>query len=76
MPGIVEVVIIFAISWWLVFLPVLGIGTTSQDETGSIDEGTEGAAPINHMIPKKAKWATIGAAIITVIAVIIISLVR
>ena len=76
MPGIVELVIIFAISWWLVFLPVLGIGTQSQEESGSIIDGTEAGAPTEHMLPKKVKWATIGAAIITVLAAIIISVAR
>ena len=76
MPGIVELVIIFAISWWLVFIPVLGIGTTSQEESGDVEKGSEAGAPVDHMLPKKVKWATMGAAIITVIAAIIISIVR
>lgn len=76
MPGIVELVIIFAISWWLVFIPVLGIGTTSQQDEGEIDTGTEAGAPVQHMLPKKVKWASIGAAIITVIAALIISVAR
>ena len=76
MPGIVELIIIFAVSWWLVFLPVLGIGTTSQGDSGEFDKGTEAGAPVDHMLPKKVRWATIGAAIITFIAAIIISVAR
>lgn len=76
MPGIVELVIIFAISWWLVFLPVLGVGTQSQEESGDVVSGTEGAAPTEHMLKKKVKWATIGALIVTIIAAIIISVAR
>ena len=76
MPGIVELVIIFAVSWWVVFLPILGIGTTSQQDNGDVEKGTEAGAPINHMLPKKVKWASIGAAIITIIAAIIISVAR
>ena len=76
MPGIVELVIIFAVSWWIVFIPVLGIGTTSQEDSGSVEQGSEAGAPVDHMLPKKVKWATIGAAVITLIAAIIISVAR
>ena len=76
MPGIVEIVIIFAISWWLVFIPVLGIGTQSQGDAGEVDHGTEAGAPVDHMLPKKVLWASIGAAIITTAAIIIISIAR
>lgn len=76
MLGIVELVIIFAVSWWIVLLPILGIGTQSQDESGEVIKGTEVGAPVEHMLPKKALWATIGAAIITVLAAIIIPIAR
>lgn len=76
MLSIVEIVIIFAVSWWLVFIPVLGVGTRSQNESGDIVQGTDAGAPTNHMLPKKALWASIGALIITVLAAIIIPIVR
>ena len=76
MLGIVELVIVFAICWWLVFIPVLGIGTESQEESGEVIKGTESGAPIDHMLPKKALWATIGAVILTALAAIIIPIAR
>lgn len=76
MPGVVELVIIFAVSWWIVFIPILGVGTESQDQSGDVIEGTDAGAPTDHMLPKKALWATIGAAIMTVIASFVISIVR
>ena len=76
MPGIVEIVIIFAIAWWLVFIPILGIGTQSQEDSGEVIQGTDAGAPVDHMLPKKALWATIGAVILTILAAAIISVAR
>ncbi len=61
----------FVIAWWMVFLAVLPIGVRSQLEEGEMEEGTEPGAPVHHMLPKKALWATIGAVVITVIAFLI-----
>lgn len=76
MPGIFELIIIFGVSWWLVLLPILGAGTQSQDESGDIVQGTDAGAPVEHMVPRKMMWATIGAGVITVFAAIIITIAR
>lgn len=68
-------IIVFVIAWWISFLAVLPIGADSQAETGNIVEGTEEGAPVNPQLKKKVIWATIGAAIITVVAGVIITLV-
>ncbi len=69
----VQVLIVFSISWWLVFLPALSIGVEAQNESGdAFVEGTEAGAPVAPMLLKKALWATIGAVIITILAAIII----
>ena len=60
--------VVFVISWWLSFFCVLPIGVRGQYEDGDVAEGTEAAAPSNPMLRKKVIWATIGAAILTVIA--------
>jgi predicted secreted protein len=69
----VQVLIVFAIAWWLVFLPSLSIGIESQHESdeGAV-AGTEGGAPVAPMLLKKAVWATIGAVIVTILASFII----
>ncbi len=61
-------VVIFLISWWVVFLAVLPIGVRGQFEDGEIIEGTEEGAPVSHMVPKKMVWALIGAVICTALA--------
>jgi len=67
----VQALIVFFVSWWLVFLPALSIGIQNHDEGGEeVVAGAEGGAPVAPMLLKKAKWATIGAAIITLIMAI------
>ncbi|WP_370237226.1 MULTISPECIES: DUF1467 family protein [Henriciella] len=65
-------VVIFIISWWMCLFAVLPIGVRGQFEDGEVVEGTEEGAPTHHMMPKKLVWATIGAAICTVVAGLII----
>lgn len=67
-------IIVFTLAWWISFFVVLPIGVRSQLEDDSVVEGTEEGAPVNPQLLKKVYWATIGAAIITVIAGIIITL--
>ena len=64
--------VVFTIAWWICFFAVLPIGVQGQWEDGSTVEGTEEAAPKEPMLKKKALWATIGAAVITGIAAIIV----
>ena len=64
--------VVFTIAWWICFFVVLPIGVQGQWEDGSTIEGTEEAAPKEPMLKKKALWATIGAALITGIAAIIV----
>jgi predicted secreted protein len=64
--------VIFAISWWICLFAVLPIGIRGQFEDGDIIEGTEEGAPAEHMLPKKALWASIGAVICTAIAGLVV----
>ncbi len=67
-----QAVIVFAVCWWLVFLPALSVGVRGQHETGEVVPGTEEGAPVAPMLRKKAVWATIGAALLTGLAAIAI----
>lgn len=70
----VQAMIVFFVSWWLVFLPTLSIGIQNHEESGeAVVPGTEGGAPVVPMLGKKALWATIGAAIITIGMAILIT---
>lgn len=64
--------VVFTIAWWVCFFTVLPIGVQGQWEDGSTVEGTEEAAPKDHMLGKKALWATMGAVVITAIAAVVV----
>ena len=72
--GVFETIVVFIIAWWIVFFAVLPIGVRGQFEDGAVTPGTEEGAPAEPMVRKKALWATIGAAIITVIALVVFRL--
>ena len=72
----VQALIVFLVSWWLVFLPSLSVGIRTHEESREeIVPGSEAGAPIKPMLMKKALWATIGAAIITLVMAIVIAVV-
>jgi predicted secreted protein len=60
--GVFEAIVVFVISWWLVFLPMLSAGTQSQLNAGDIAPGTEPAAPAKFGLGRKAFWTTLIAA--------------
>ncbi|MEL6473154.1 MAG: DUF1467 family protein [Pseudomonadota bacterium] len=65
--GIFELLVVFVIAWWIVFLAVLPIGVRGQFEDGAVVPGSESGAPSEPMVRKKAIWATAGAAILTAV---------
>ena len=67
-------IVVFVLGWWISFFAALPIGVRGQFEDGEITPGTEEGAPANPMLAKKALWATIGAAIITGLAALVVPL--
>ena len=63
--GIFEAIVVFVISWWLVFLPMLSAGTQSQLNAREVIPGTEPAAPVRVGLGKKVLWTSIAAAVMT-----------
>lgn len=63
--GIFEAIVVYTGAWWLIFLPTLSAGQTSQRESGDIVPGTEGGAPIRVGWVAKLLIPTIGAAVVT-----------
>jgi len=70
--GIAGAIIVFVLAWWISFFAVLPIGVKGQWEDDSTVPGTEEAAPKNPMLLKKVIWASMGAAIVTALAALII----
>jgi predicted secreted protein len=70
--GLASGSIVFVLAWWICFFAVLPIGVRGQWEDDSTVPGTEEAAPSNPMLMKKVLWASVGAAIVTGLAALII----
>jgi predicted secreted protein len=70
--GLASASIVFVLAWWICFFAVLPIGVRGQWEDDSTVPGTEEAAPSNPMLMKKVLWASIGAAVVTGLAALII----
>jgi predicted secreted protein len=65
--GIFEGIVVFIISWWVIFLPSLSAGTRSQYEAGVVIPGSERGAPVRISWRPKILLATFGAAAITLL---------
>jgi predicted secreted protein len=63
--GIFEAIVVYTGAWWLIFLPTLSAGQTSQRESGAVAPGTEGGAPVKVGWATKLLIPTIGAAVVT-----------
>ncbi len=63
--GMIEIGIVWFISSWIVFFPLISRGTVTQEENGDVVAGSEASAPIDHQLPKKAVIAIVGGALFT-----------
>ncbi|MEO8244367.1 MAG: DUF1467 family protein [bacterium] len=57
-------IIVFAVAWFMVFLCVLTVRFTSQEEAGSVVPGTPRSAPADPDLGRRAKITTVIAVII------------
>jgi predicted secreted protein len=55
---ITAALVLFAVTWWMVFFCVLPMRYTSQGEAGEVEAGTPSSAPVNADIGRKAKLTT------------------
>lgn len=62
--SITAALVLFAVTWFLVFFCVLPFRFTSQAEHGHVTPGTPASAPEDAMVGKKAKITTVIAAVI------------
>lgn len=61
---ITAALVLFSVTWFLVFFCVLPVRFESQAEAGSVTPGTPASAPADAAIAKKAKITTLIAAVI------------
>jgi hypothetical protein len=54
--GVVTGVVIFLISWWMLFLGVLPLNIRGQFEDNDVVEGSEPGAPYRRASKRKCGW--------------------
>lgn len=64
--GIPTLILVYVVSWWMVFFAVLPWGVRSQHETDEgVTEGTDPGAPANPNLKKKIIITSIIAVVLT-----------
>ena len=72
--SITAAIVLYAVTWFMVFFIVLPIRFVSQGDTGEVVPGTPKSAPATEMVGRKAKLTTvIAAGVWVVLAGIILS---
>lgn len=70
---ITAAIVLFAVTWFMVFFCVLPLRFQSQDEHGTVEPGTPRSAPADARILAKARLTTLIAAVLfSVMASVII----
>jgi predicted secreted protein len=62
--SVATAVAVYFIIWWVVLFAVLPWGVRSQQESGSVTQGTDPGAPAIPMLRRKLIWTTIVAGIV------------
>lgn len=70
---ITAALVMFSVTWFMVFFMVLPLRFRSQSQVGVIEPGTPASAPADAMIKKKAQITTAVAAVIFVILYFVIT---
>ncbi len=52
-------IVLFAVTWFMVFFCVLPLRFTSQDQAGAVVPGTPKSAPADFLVARKAKITTV-----------------
>jgi predicted secreted protein len=58
---------IYFLIWWIALFAVLPWGVRSQEETGTVAEGTDPGAPAIPHLGRKLIWTTLVAALVFVL---------
>ena len=70
---ITAALVMYSVTWFMVFFMVLPLRFRSQSQAGVIEPGTPASAPADAMIKKKAQITTVVAAVIFVILYLVIT---
>jgi predicted secreted protein len=61
---ITAAIVLFAVTWFMVFFIVLPLNLTTQDDAGEIVPGTPPAAPAGFVVARKARLTTLIAVVV------------
>ncbi len=70
---ITAALVVFSVTWFLVFFVMLQLGTVSQGEAGTVVQGTPRGAPAGHVVARKARLTTVIAAILSALIIGIVT---
>lgn len=70
---ITAAIVLFSITWFMVFFCVLPLGFRSQAQEGRVEPGTPASAPENPMLKPKAKITTLITVVIFTVLYLIIT---
>lgn len=62
--SITSAIVLYAVTWFMVFFIVLPLRLTTQGDAGSVVEGTPKSAPLNEIVGKKARLTTLWAILV------------
>jgi|TARA_B110000503_G_scaffold38664_2_gene63482 predicted secreted protein len=65
--------ILFAVTWFMVFFIILPLRVTSQAEAGHVEPGTPRSAPSGFVVAQKARFTTLVALIVWGLLVAVIT---
>ena len=72
--SITAAIVLFAVTWFMVFFIVLPLRLTTQGDAGTRVAGTPKSAPLNEIVGRKAKITTLVAIVVwAILAGIILS---
>ncbi|MEE8295545.1 MAG: DUF1467 family protein [Sphingomonadales bacterium] len=62
--GIITGLLVYVLTWWMIWFMILPIGVKTQEEKGEGIPGTPKSAPVNPLILKKMAATSVVAALV------------
>lgn len=70
---ITSVIVVFSVTWFIVFFILLQLGSQTQGEAGHVEPGTPPGAPAGFPVGRKARRATMIALALSALIIAVVS---